>query len=246
MASAPARRSRTVSPRRKGWPRRPWHWAAWGTVLLLLALALDYLLYPLCSRPGGCRLNSGQNGLWLRYRWYFGERSDRELHLLASRLRKQQIRYAYFRVRHITGNGTLRYRKLAAARRLVAALHRDAPAVKVIAWIFAGNARLTSTGIGEVDLANPAVRKAMVGEARWLVNDSGFDGVQWDYEICDSGDPDFLRLLQETRVALPAGKLLSAAVPGAPWADGCRRRSSAGAGARHTLRGWRRPATRWR
>jgi hypothetical protein len=53
----------------------------------------------------------------------------------------------------------------------------------------------------------------MVGEARWLVNECGFDGVQWDYEICQDGDPNFLRLLRETRAALPPGKLLSAAVP---------------------------------
>jgi spore germination protein YaaH len=96
---------------------------------------------------------------------------------------------------------------------LVAALRQDAPSVKVIAWIYAGNDRLASTGIGEVALSNAAVRKAMVSEARWLVEKCGFDGVQWDYEICQDGDPDFLRLLRETRAALPSGKLLSAAVP---------------------------------
>jgi glycosyl hydrolase family 18 (putative chitinase) len=188
-------------------------WLACGAVLLALSLAADYALYPGLSRPGGTTANRGENGLWLRYQWYFGERSDRDPHLLAARLREQQIRYAYFHVRHITGHGTLRYHKLADARRLIATLHRDAPTVKVIAWLFAGNARLASTGVGEVDLADPAVRKTMVGEARWLVNECGFDGVQWDYEICDNGDPAFLRLLQETRAALPAGKLLTAAVP---------------------------------
>src|SRR5207244_4052042 len=135
------------------------------------------------------------------------------LRALAARLGQQQIRYAYFHVRHITRNGTLRYHHPAAARHLVAGLHSDAPSVKVVAWIFAGNRRLASTGIGDVDLANPTVRKAMVREARWLVSECGFDGVQWDYEICEDRDPDFLRLMRETRAALPARKLLSAAVP---------------------------------
>jgi len=201
------------NPRTVSDTRRRWRWTAGGAALLLLLLIADYALYPRLSRPSGRSLNSGQNGLWLRYRWYFGERSDADRRLLASRLREEQIRYAYFHVRHITREGTLRYHKLAEARRLIAALRRETPEVKAIAWIFAGNARVASTGVGDVNLADPAVRKAMVGEARWLVNECGFDGVQWDYEICDNGDPDFLRLLRETRAALPPEKLLSAAVP---------------------------------
>jgi hypothetical protein len=191
--------------RRRGWMR--------GLAVLLLLLAADYLLYPHLARPGGPSLNRGQNGLWLRYRWYFGERGEADVRRLAARLRENQIRDAFFHVRHITHDGTLRYHRREAARRLVAILHSEAPQVRAVAWIFAGNARLAASGVGDADLALPAVRRAMVKEARWLVEQCGFDGVQWDYEICPDGDPDFLRLLQETRTALPKGKLLSAAVP---------------------------------
>src|SRR3954449_12163569 len=128
-------------------------WFARRVGLFLILVLADYALYPVLSRPGGISGNRGENGLWLRYRWYFGQRSDADLRTLARRLREQQIRYAYFHVRHVTRNGALRYHHLAAARRLVATLHRDAPAVKAIAWIFAGNRRLASTGIGEVDMA---------------------------------------------------------------------------------------------
>lgn len=211
LVSAPRRRP--VSPGRERRKGRLLHRAVQAAILLLLVFALDYLLYPLLSRPGGQSFNTGENGLWLRYRWYFGERSDQDMRRLAGRLRQEQIRYAYFHVRHITRAGTLRYHRLAQARRLVAVLRREAPRVKAIAWVFTGNARLASTGIGEVDLAKPAVRRAMVQEAQWLVIACGFDGVQWDYEIGANGDPDFLRLLRETRAALPPGKLLSAAVP---------------------------------
>jgi hypothetical protein len=184
-----------------------------GLCILIALLAADYALYPLLARPGGRSANQGENGLWLRYHWYFGRRSEAQVRELARRLRERQIRYAYCHVRHITRDGRLRYHYPEAARRLVAALHREAPAVKVIAWVFAGNSRVASTGVGEVDLSRPAVRRAMVAEARWLVTDCGFDGIQWDYEICDSGDADFLRLMRETRAALPAGKLLSVATP---------------------------------
>src|SRR5438552_5705283 len=86
-----------------------------GALLLLILLVADYALYPVLSRPGGISGNRGENGLWLRYRWYFGRRSDADRRALARRLRKQQIRCAYFHVRHITRNGTLRYHRLAAA-----------------------------------------------------------------------------------------------------------------------------------
>jgi hypothetical protein len=190
-------------------PRRRWRAAL---VALLLFLTADYLLYPHLARPGGHSYNHGENGLWLRYWYYFGRRSDADVHAMAQRLKEEQIRYAYFHVRDVTRDGRLRYHFPDAARRLTAMVHREAPSVKALAWIYVGNPR----GRGEVDLANPSVRRKMVAEARWLVDTCGFDGVQWDYEICDDGDPAFLALLRETRAAL-SGKMpisvLSAAVP---------------------------------
>jgi hypothetical protein len=188
-------------------------WLARAIGILLLLIVADYALYPTLSRPGGHTFNHGENGLWLRYRWYFGQRSEGVVRAMARRLTEHQIRYAYFHVRHITRDGRLAYHYPEAARRLVAAVHREAPSVKVIAWVFVGNERLARTGVGGVDLADPAVRRVMVGEARWLVRECGFDGVQWDYEICDNADPYLLSLLRETRAALPAGKMLSVAVP---------------------------------
>src|SRR5262249_8706118 len=162
-------------------------------------LVADYALYPRLARVGGTSFNSGENGLWLRYGWYFGQHSDAELRTLARQLTERQIRYAYFHVPHITPDGPLRYPYSERPRRLVAAIHREAPSTKVIAWVFAGNQRVADTGVGEVDLGDAAVRRRMVTEARWLVSDGSFDGVQWDYEICDDGNPYFLALLRETR-----------------------------------------------
>ncbi len=64
-----------------------------------------------------------------------------------------------------------------------------------------------------MDLANTEVRRKMVSEARWLVTECGFDGVQWDYEICADGDTNLLSLLDETRAALPSDALLGVATP---------------------------------
>lgn len=180
-----------------------------GLAVLAALLVADYHLYPRWAGIGGVSLNTGENGLWLRHSWYTGQRSDADVRELARALRDRQIRYAFFHVRHIATDGTLRYRHADTSRRLVATLHEEAPSVEAIAWAYAGEL----FGEGEVDLSSPVVREAMVGEASWLVEECDFDGVQWDYEVCHDGNPHFLQLMRQTREALPDDQLLSAAVP---------------------------------
>lgn len=176
-------------------------------VLLLLVLAVRLEPVNDTAPPCSCISMDGYNGLWLRYTWYFGQYSPDDLLQLSQRLCANQVRYAYFHVRYITQNGTLRFHYQAEARRLLKSLHEAAPPVRAIAWIYAGNRR----GSGHVNLADPAIRTAMVDEAAWLVNECGFDDVQWDYEVCSDGDPDFLRLLRETRALLPRSALIAVA-----------------------------------
>jgi len=173
-----------------------------GLLLILAAVGVDYAGYPYRAPLPGQTGDRGENGLWLRYTWYFGQHSDADVSEMAARLWSNRIRYAYFHVRSIERDGRLRYRYPEAARRLTTAVHRQAPGVALYAWIYAGNPR----GMGRVDLNDPAVRQAMVAEARWLVTECGFDGVQWDYEICTDGEWGLIDLLRETRQALPAGK----------------------------------------
>lgn len=184
----------------------------WALALIFVTIVLaflDYHLYPRYIGIGGESLNHGENGLWLRYTWYFGEKKESDYPALAARLKANGIRYAYFHVRFVLRNGDLKFRNLVQARELNRRVGELAPGVKRLAWVYAGNTRLD----GNIDLMNPSVRKRMVAEAVWLVQDCGFDGVQWDYEICSDGEPGLLRLLEETRAALPKGALLGAAVP---------------------------------
>jgi hypothetical protein len=174
--------------------------------VLFIAMAVDYVFYPKLASVGGRSYHRGENGNWLRYTWYFSEEKESFVSL-AQRLKQQEMRYAYFHVRFIKKSGELRYRFPAPARRLTREMHRLAPQTKLLAWIYVGNER----GLTGVDISRPEVRKNMVQEAKWLVETCGFDGVQWDYEICENGNPHLLKLLQETRAALPRDKVLSVA-----------------------------------
>ena len=184
-----------------------------GLCVLLLALglgtAIDYWGYPFGAPMPGRSLNRGENGLWLRYTWYFGRHTDADSKLMAQQLRDHQIRYAYFHVRFIGKSGKLAYRYAQEARRLNDGLHRDAPGVKSIAWAYVSY----GPSKDDVPLTNAATRKTMIAEALWLMGDCGFDGVQWDVEPCADGDAGFLALMRETKAALPPDKLLSTATP---------------------------------
>ncbi len=177
-------------------------------LLLIALLGADYLLYPILSPAGGRSFNKGANASWLSYSWYFGQEKEKPLQL-AARLTDQQIKYAYFHVRFIKKDGTLRFRNPETARRLTSSIHPLVPQTKLIAWIYIGNER----GLTGVNIADPKVRRNIAKESRWLVNECGFDGVQLDYEICEDGDENLLSLLAETRRSLPKGKLLSIATP---------------------------------
>jgi hypothetical protein len=204
---------RRQQPWRRRWRDRWRRWIVAGVLALLTLLAADYYLYPLWAPIGGRSFNHGDNGLWLHYDWYFGTAKE-SIPTLAQRLKAEQIRWAYFHVRFIGKSGKLRYRHPEFAKQLakLRAALAD-PSIKLIAWIYIGNER----GITGVDLADARVRAAIAGEARWLVHECGFDGVQYDYELCADGDADFLKLLRETRAQLkqaPAKPaLLSVATP---------------------------------
>jgi len=177
--------------------------------LCLFLAAVDYAAYPGLAGFGGRSFDRGENGLWLRYTWYFGEWRQPDMDRLVERLRSARVRYAYFHTRSAEPSGRLKYRYPERAVRLTREFHGQAPDAKAIAWVFVGNRR----GYPRVDLSDLDVRRNLVQEAVWLVTECGFDGVQWDYEICASGDRHLIELLDETREALPEGKLVSVCTP---------------------------------
>lgn len=183
-----------------------------AAVLVLLGLALlagDFFLYPQLCGISGHSGNTGKNGLWLRYSWYFGKKSAQEELETGKLLRDNQIKYAYFHVLDVTKDGNLRHQKLAEGKRLVQRFHQLAPDTKVIAWVSAGD-YYPAHG---TDLEKPQVIANMLACMKWLVNDVGFDGIQWDYEPCKNESEGFINLLRQTKAAMPQGKILSVAAP---------------------------------
>lgn len=178
---------------------------------LLLGFALlDYFLYPAWGSRGPDPSNQQINGAWIHYSFYFGERPKDEIDDLARRLEQARIQDAYFHVRYIKADGTLKFRYAESARSLNRRLSDQAPGIRRFAWVFAGHGKM-----GDVDLSDDRIRAQMVSEAEWLIDECGFEGIQWDYEPAIDGSEPFLSLLDETRASLPEGTPISVAAP--PW-----------------------------
>lgn len=175
--------------------------------IMFAMIGIDYFAYPYGELLDGKSSNHGLNGLWLRYTWYFGEHPSSEVEELAQRLRREQIRYAYFHVRFIEKTGKLMYHHPEMAL-VTKALHKADPRLRELAWVYVD---------GAVELSDPGVRGTMISEARWLIEACGFDGVQWGYEPCPDGDAGFITLLEETRKTLPRAMISVAAPTWFPW-----------------------------
>jgi hypothetical protein len=127
------------------------------------------LIYPRTTTIGGQSYNTGKNGLWLRYLWYFGKKNDAEMTRMADLLKRQQIKYAMFHVPGAKKDGSLEHHYVESARKLIQFVHREVPGTKVIAWVYVGNMPDT----GGVNLNSASVRRKLVEEAVWLVEECG-------------------------------------------------------------------------
>ncbi|PZM85501.1 MAG: hypothetical protein DKT66_04790 [Candidatus Melainabacteria bacterium] len=170
-----------------------------------IAGLIDYLRYDSIAPSAQSSFNSAKNGIWLRYLWYAGKHSPTEFANMYKQLATSQMRYAYFHVLTTKSDGRLKLRNEQGAKALTKGVKKNAPNTRAIAWVYVGSV--------EVDLDNPKVRKALVDEFRWLVDECGFDGVQVDYEFALNGAQGLLRLLEEARQGLPKDRLLSVATP---------------------------------
>ncbi|HET9382168.1 MAG TPA: glycosyl hydrolase family 18 protein, partial [Streptomyces sp.] len=137
-----------------------------------------------------------------------GRKKDADVTALARRLRGTGIRDLYVHAGPLEHDGTLPESLYPRAGRLVRAVHRELPRVRVQAWL--GDVLATETPDG-MRLERAGTRAAVLASTRQIL-DAGFDGVHFDLEPLHSGDRHYLALLdalrRETR---DRGALLSVA-----------------------------------
>jgi hypothetical protein len=180
-----------------GCGRRVLRWMISGLVLLLLplitaetALRLNYTGDP---APG--TRTRHQDALWLGHAWVDGRKGDKDVEALARRLRGTGIRDLYVHSGPLEHDGTLPGSAYPKARRLIAAVHRELPGVRVQAWL---GDKLASESPEGLRLERPATRAAILASTRRILA-TGFEGAHFDLEPLHSGDHDYLALLDDLR-----------------------------------------------
>ncbi|MBK7748618.1 MAG: hypothetical protein IPL73_24730 [Candidatus Obscuribacter sp.] len=153
---------------------------------------------------------SGNNGAWLRYYWYRGKHNEDDWQAMLKRLNTHKIRYAYFHVLSCDKSGHLKYRQPKEAKIITSRVHQSCPGTLCLAWVYVPSDFGRADG---VDLGKQATRDALHSEARWLIDQCGFDGVEWDYEFAPNNDKRFITFLSESRKQISRDKHLSIATP---------------------------------
>ncbi|WP_242433457.1 hypothetical protein [Streptomyces sp. Root264] len=177
--------------------------AALVLVLLLLvpilvaeaALRVNYL-----GDPADGTYTRGKDAIWLGHAWVDGRKTDADVDTLARRLADTGMRDLYVHAGPLEHDGTLPKSAYANARWFIAAVHREAPKLRVQAWL--GDVLATETPDG-MRLERPETRAAVVRSTREILA-AGFEGAHFDLEPLHSDDADYLTLLDSLRAVTRA------------------------------------------
>ncbi|MDX5567910.1 hypothetical protein PYK79_38065, partial [Streptomyces sp. ID05-04B] len=177
--------------------------AALVLVLLILvpilvaeaALRVNYL-----GDPGDGTYTRGKDAIWLGHAWVDGRKTEADVETLTRRLADTGMRDLYVHAGPLEHDGTLPKSTYANARWFIAAVHREAPKLRVQAWL--GDVLATETPDG-MRLERPQTRAAVVRSTREILA-AGFEGAHFDLEPLHSDDADYLTLLDSLRAVTRA------------------------------------------
>jgi hypothetical protein len=177
--------------------RSKWVWIRRAALSLVLGLLLPTLAAEIALRvnytgdPADGTYTRDRDAIWLGHAWVDGRKSDADVTALARRLKGTGIRDLYVHSGPLEHDGTLPESDYPEAGRLIEAVHRELPGVRVQAWL--GDKLATESPDG-LRLDRAATRTAVVASTRRILA-VGFEGVHFDLEPLHSGDRDYLALL---------------------------------------------------
>ncbi|MGW1781453.1 hypothetical protein ACWCQQ_20255 [Streptomyces sp. NPDC002143] len=176
---------------------------ALGLVLLLVVpvlAALTALRVNYLGDPADGTYTRGKDAIWLGHAWVDGRKKDADVKALADRLRDTGMRDLYVHAGPLEHDGTLPESAYANARWFIAAVHREAPQLRVQAWL--GDV-LASESPNGMRLERAATRAAVVRSTQEILA-VGFQGAHFDLEPLHSDDADYLTLLDALRTVTRA------------------------------------------
>ncbi|MEV5409477.1 hypothetical protein AB0K60_11660 [Thermopolyspora sp. NPDC052614] len=176
---------------------------ALAVVLLIAGAAAAALRAQFTGTPAVWAKTSGHDALWLGHAWVDGRRTEADVAALAVRLRATGIRDVYVHSGPYGWDGALSPTKYPNAGNFLKWWRKHLPDVRVSAWL----GQAVKNGL---DLGDPAARRRVVAGAADLTR-LGYDGIHYDFEPVNDGDPNLLAVLRATRTAIGPDRPLSVA-----------------------------------
>ncbi|MER6787052.1 hypothetical protein ABT330_20950 [Streptomyces sp. NPDC000658] len=190
------------TPRGRRWGR----WVRRGAFVVALLVLAPVLVAQAALRvnylgdPAEGTRTRGKDALWLGHAWVDGRKTDADVRALGRRLRDTGIRDLYVHAGPLEHDGTLPASAYPRARWFIAAVHREAPDLRVQAWL--GDVLASESPHG-MRLERAATRAAVVRSTRQVLA-AGFQGAHFDLEPLHSGDGHYLALLDALRAVTRA------------------------------------------
>ncbi|MBM9437797.1 glycoside hydrolase family 18 protein [Actinacidiphila bryophytorum] len=191
------------------WVRRAAMAAAVVSVLAVLAAAtalrLEYR-----GDPAAAGHSRGHDAVWLGHAWVDGRRTPADLERLRAHLAGTGVHDLYVHTGPLEHDGSLDPALYPGAARMIAAMHRVLPGVRVQAWL---GDTVAHGGTAGLHLSDPAVRDRIRASADAALG-AGFQGVHLDLEPVADGDAGYLETLDSVHTLTAVrGVPLSVAVP---------------------------------
>ncbi len=162
----------------------------------MAVLRLDYL-----GTPSATARSAGTDALWMGHMWVDGRRTEKDLEELKPRL--THMRDLFVHTGPYGPDGRLDPNLHPRSRDFLAWVRARLPGVRVLPWL---GQTVNEDDQGFLDLDDPATRANIIAGAREIVA-LGYDGVHYNFEPVLDGDAAYLKLLEETRVAIPNARI---------------------------------------
>ncbi len=179
---------------------RLWRSVKYGIVIILF-IAVWAVAIGFNSNQRGSFYNKGNNAIWLEHAWVGDFKTEEEIQNLANTLDKYQFGVAFVHVGPLKSDGLIDPETYEHSIHFVDTFRKFNNDIQLQAWM--GQLRW------KIDLDNPEIRHNVIKKSIIMTQMVGFDGVHFNIEPIWDKDEGFIKLLEETKNALPDEKIIS-------------------------------------
>lgn len=176
-------------------------------LLLILVVGLGWAGRSFYARwrleqPLPADVDRRQNAIWMGHKWIGKTPPPEEILATAQQLNRLGFKDIYFHVGPLDAKGQIPTWDHQLWLQTLRQFRAQIPGMRAFAWVGGVTVNKLGKAPDTVDDALPEVRAGIVTTCARVLKEGEFDGIHYDLEPIDRGDPNFLQLCEETRKAI--------------------------------------------